>query len=135
MWRRPPCWDRRRERRFTAQLPSGQCGHDVGGSVAMHPCLAALVEGRNKSDRYITIACPAKVCNDVWVRVRVGVPRSTNQAILALVGAALVVGCAVQVVRGALSLSWPKADGVVAYSQYMRGRRAIGVDIRYRYTT
>ena len=77
----------------------------------------------------------AKVCNHVRVRIRFGVPRSRNQAIFALLGAALVIGCAVPLVRGTLSLSWPKADGFITYSDYMRGRRAIGVDIRYQYTT
>jgi hypothetical protein len=37
----------------------------AGGPVAMHRGRAALVEGRSTSDRYITIVCPAKVCNDV----------------------------------------------------------------------
>jgi hypothetical protein len=69
------------------------------------------------------------------VRVRLGIPRSKNQWILALLGAGVIVGCAVPLVRGVLSLSWPKVDGVITHSREMKGDRAIGVDIGYRYAT
>jgi len=38
-------------------------------------------------------------------------------------------------VQGVLSLSWPKADGVITQSRNMPVYRSIGVDIGYRYAT
>ena len=69
------------------------------------------------------------------MRVRLGIPRSKNQWILTLMGAAVTVGCAVPLAQGVLSLSWPKVDGVITHSRDMAGYRAIGVDIGYRYAT
>jgi hypothetical protein len=69
------------------------------------------------------------------VRIRLGIPRTKNQWILALLGAAVTVGCAVPLMQGLLSLSWPKVDGVITHSRDMPGHRAIGVDIGYRYAT
>ena len=69
------------------------------------------------------------------MRVRLGIPRSKNQWILTLLGAAVTVGCAVPLAQGFLSLSWPKVDGVVTHSRDKAGRRVIGVDIGYRYAT
>ena len=69
------------------------------------------------------------------MRVRLGIPRSKNQWILAIMGAAVTVGCAVPLARGVLSLFWPRVDGVITYSGNMSGNRAIGVDISYRYAT
>ncbi len=64
------------------------------------------------------------------VRVRIGLPRSRNEWIVALIGAAVTVGCAIPLAHGVLSLSWPKVDGVITHSGNMPGRRAIGVDDR-----
>jgi hypothetical protein len=69
------------------------------------------------------------------VPIRLGIPRSKNQWILALLGAAVTVGCAVPLAQGVLSLSWPRVDGVITHSREMKGDRAIGVDIGYRYAT
>jgi Protein of unknown function (DUF3592) len=67
------------------------------------------------------------------MRVRLGIPRSKNQWILMLMGAAVTVGCAVPLAQGVLSLSWPNVDGVITHSRDMAGYRALGVDIGYRY--
>jgi hypothetical protein len=48
-------------------------------------------------------------------------------------GAAMVIGCSVPMVEGVFSLSWPLVDGVITHSRDLPGRRAIGVDIGYRY--
>jgi uncharacterized protein DUF3592 len=69
------------------------------------------------------------------VRIRLGVPRTKNQWILALLGAAVTAGCAVPLAQGVLSLSWPKVDGIITYSRDKPGHRVIGVDIGYRYVT
>jgi hypothetical protein len=68
------------------------------------------------------------------VRIRLRLPRSKNDWILTLMGAAVTAGCAVPLAQGALSLSWPKVDGVITHSRDMPGYRAIGVDIGYRYS-
>jgi hypothetical protein len=69
------------------------------------------------------------------VQIRLGIPRSKNQWILAVLGAAVTVGSAVPLARGVLSLSWSKVDGVITHSRDMPGHRVIGVDIGYRYAT
>ena len=71
----------------------------------------------------------------IRVRIRFQIPRSKNEWIVTLAGAAVTVGCAVPLAQGLISLSWPKVDGVITRSRDMPGYRAIGVDIGYRYST
>src|SRR4051794_8982018 len=65
--------------------------------------------------------------------IRFSIPRSRNEWILTLLGAAIAVGCAIPLAQGLLSLSWPKVDGVITHSRDLPGFRAIGVDIGYSY--
>src|SRR3954470_12100791 len=65
--------------------------------------------------------------------IRFSIPRSRNEWILTLLGAAIAVGCAIPLAQGLLSLSWPKVDGVITHSRDLPGYRAIGVDIGYSY--
>jgi hypothetical protein len=67
------------------------------------------------------------------VRIRLRLPQSKNEWILAVIGAAITAGAAVPLARGALSLSWPKVDGVITHSRDLPGIRVMGVDIGYRY--
>src|SRR3954454_10217290 len=67
------------------------------------------------------------------MRIQIGIPRSKNEWILTLLGAAITVGCAVPLTQGFLSLFWPKVDGVVTHSSAKSGFRTMGVDIAYRY--
>lgn len=60
-------------------------------------------------------------------------PQSKYEWIATLIGALIAVGCTVPLVQGSLSLSWPEVDGVITRSRDLPGRRAIGVDIGYRY--
>ena len=69
------------------------------------------------------------------VSIRLGIPRSKNQWILAMMGAAVTIGCAVPLAQGVRSLSWPKVDGFITHSRNMPGYRTMGVDIGYTYAT
>ena len=69
------------------------------------------------------------------MRVRLGIPRSGNQWLIALLGAAVTLGCAVPLAQGIASLSWPRVEGVITNSRDKPGYRVMGVDIGYRYTT
>jgi hypothetical protein len=62
-----------------------------------------------------------------------GVPKSKGQAIAALLGVAVILGTAVPMAQGALSIFWPKVGGVITHSGDLPGRHVTGVDIGYRY--
>jgi hypothetical protein len=68
------------------------------------------------------------------VRIRLRLPQSKNEWILGVFAAALTLAAGVPLIRGVLSLTWPKVDGVVTHSRDLPGRRVMGVDIGYRYT-
>ena len=68
------------------------------------------------------------------MRLHLRLPQSKNDWLLTLFGAAVTAGCAVPLVQGLLSLSWPRVDGVISHSRDMPGYRAIGIEIGYRYT-
>jgi hypothetical protein len=68
------------------------------------------------------------------VRIRLRLPQSRNEWILGIFAAALTVSAGLPLIQGALSLSWPKVDGVVTHSDSLPGLRVMGVDIGYRYT-
>ena len=68
------------------------------------------------------------------VRIRLRLPQSKNERILGVFAAALTLAAGLPLIRGVLSLTWPKVDGIVTHSRDLPGRRVMGVDIGYRYT-
>jgi hypothetical protein len=72
--------------------------------------------------------------NHTRVRIRLRLPQSKNEWILGVFAAALTATSGLPLIQGVLSLSWPKVDGVVTYSDFLPSRRVMGVDLKYRYT-
>jgi len=61
-------------------------------------------------------------------------PRDRNGWFAVILGVPMLVFPALALLQGTQSLTWPKADGVVTYSQPKNGRRTYRVDLRYRYS-
>lgn len=68
------------------------------------------------------------------MRIRIRLPQTKNEWILGVFAAALTVASGVPLIQGVLSLSWPKVDGVVTHSDFLPGRRVMGIELGYRYT-
>jgi hypothetical protein len=61
-------------------------------------------------------------------------PRTKRDWVAVVAGAAFAIGSGVALVRGCMSLMWPKTDGTITYSTAKNTRRTYTIDIRYRYS-